>query len=191
MSSKIIYRKKSIDNGDLSKHFKKSTALQNTLQKINQKMDSFNQKIDNKKSDDSNKMLSKSRKEKEKSDFLCNVKTVQKDQEKLVKNLRQVPFDKNNKNNFFISSQKLPKTIDEIEENTELVKMLLKNPQEMTPEEKAYISSFNKEEFKRFIQFLKLKDREIKWRGNDYGSGHYLEAYMTIYRQTGHSENVL
>ena len=59
----------------------------------------------------------------------------------------------------------------------------------MTTEEKVYIASFNDREFKLFINYLKMKDREIKWQGNGLGSGHYYEGFISIYRNYGSNAN--
>ena len=59
----------------------------------------------------------------------------------------------------------------------------------MTTEEKVYIASFNDREFKLFINYLKMKDREIKWQGNGLGSGHYYEGFISIYRKYGSRAN--
>ena len=63
--TKIVLRKKSLDNGDLTKHFKKSSALKGTLEKINQKMDKFNSNLEFNKTTKS-KTLSHLRKEEKK-----------------------------------------------------------------------------------------------------------------------------
>ncbi len=59
----------------------------------------------------------------------------------------------------------------------------------MTTEEKVYIASFNDREFNLFINFLKMKDRELKWQGNGLGSGHYYEGFISIYRKCGTNAN--
>lgn len=130
------------------------------------------------------------KKEKEKNEFVKNLNKVKQNQENLDHKLKKVPFDKKNQNINLMVKSRLPKTLSEIEENEELVRLLLKNPKEMTMEEKVYIGSFDDKEFARFIEFLKLKNKEIRWRGNDWGSGHYLEQYIDIYREYGHTENV-
>jgi len=60
----------------------------------------------------------------------------------------------------------------------------------MTIEEKIYINSLDDKEFKRLIEYLKVKSRELQWRGNDLGSGHYNELYIKIDRDTERYLNV-
>ena len=90
---------------------------------------------------------------------------------------------------FFPKKKKLPDTIEDIEDNPELSRLLLKNPDKMTEEEKVYIASFNDREFNLFVKYLKLKDREIKWQGNGLGSGHYYKEFISIYRKYGNNAN--
>lgn len=185
----IVYHKKSIDNGDLSRYIPKQLVMSTNWKGNNSEGNqNFSMNAGSKTVHKRVTPLTISQKqEKEGKEFINNIKKVKNSQDALDTKLKTVPF--NNKNENFSIKSRLPKTINEIEENEELVKMLLKNPNDMTAEEKIYISSFNKEEFKRFIQFLKMKNRELSWRGNDWGSGHYLDHYIDIYRKTGHSEN--
>ena len=53
----------------------------------------------------------------------------------------------------------------------------------MTNEEKHFIKSLSEKEFKKFMNFLKLKSKEVKWRGNDLGSGHYKEKFISTKRE--------
>ena len=91
-----------------------------------------------------------------------DIRKVNENQKKLNQKLKNIPYsNKNNPNNFFSKKKRLPDTIQDIEDNAELAKLLLKNPDKMTNEEKVYIASFNDKEFDLFIKSLKMKDREI------------------------------
>jgi hypothetical protein len=174
----VVLKKKTLDNGDLSKYIPSNLKTTN--------LNSKNQNTEKRRV----KPLTITQKnEKEEKEFVTSFNSVKSNQDSLNNKLKNTPFSNSNKNVKFNPKQRLPKTLDEIEENEELVKLLLKNPNDMTPEEKFYISSLNKEEFKRFIEFLKRKNRELSWRGNDLGSGRYLNEYINIYRDTGHSES--
>jgi hypothetical protein len=155
MSNKhhVVLRKKDLGNGDLSNDIKQSLTSQN---------------------------LMKSKKLSEKNNFIDNLTKVKTGQNNLNKQLKSAAFEKVSDDPNQI--QKLPKKIEDFDENEDLVKLLLKNPEEMTIEEKVYIKSLSKEEFERFIKFLKVKDRELKWRGNDYGSGRYNESLISTCR---------
>jgi hypothetical protein len=119
-----------------------------------------------------------------------DLRKVNENQKKLNQKLRNIPYNnQKNPNNFFSKQKRLPNTIQEIEDNIELTRLLLKNPDKMTTEEKVYIASFNDREFKLFINFLKMKDRELKWQGNGLGSGHYYEGFISIYRKCGTNAN--
>ena len=118
-----------------------------------------------------------------------DLRKVNENQKILEKKLKNIPYNKNNENNFFSKRKRLPNTIQEINDNNELARLLLKNPDKMTTEEKVYISSFNNREYKLFIEFLKMKDKEIKWQGNGLGSGHYYEGFISIYRKYGSNAN--
>lgn len=171
----VVLKKKSLDNGDISKYIPEN--LKNTK--------------NSKTSKPRVKPLTLTQKtEKDEKEFVSSFNSVKSNQDNLNNKLKNTPFSNSNKNIKFNPQQRLPKSLDEIEENEELVKLLLKNPNEMSSEEKFYISSLNKEEFKRFVEFLKRKNRELSWRGNDLGSGRYLNEYINIYRETGHSESV-
>ena len=54
----------------------------------------------------------------------------------------------------------------------------------MTIQEKVFLNGLNEEEFKRFISYLKVKNKELSWRGNDLGSGHYNDLNIKIDRNT-------
>ena len=120
------------------------------------------------------------KKEKESENFQKDLKKVKKNQKNLSNTLKSVPF-----------TQKFPKLPLNIEENDELVALLLKDPDLMTPEEKDYIQSFNKDEFKRFMTFLDKKKKEQKWQGNGYGSGKYLVNFNSIHSKDIHIRNVI
>jgi hypothetical protein len=123
--------------------------------------------------------LSALKKEKESENFHKDMKKVKKNQKNLSNTLKSVPF-----------TQKFPKLPLIIEENDELVSLLLKDPDLMTPEEKNYIQSFNKDEFKRFMTFLNNKKKEQKWQGNGYGSGKYLDNFNSIHSKDNQIRNV-
>jgi hypothetical protein len=155
MSNKnnVVLRKKDLGNGDVSGDIKKSLTGQNFM---------------------------KTKKETEKNVFINDLGKTKANQNSLNKQLKTNQYG--NTSNDINTIQKLPKKIEDFDENDELVKLLLKNPEEMSIEEKVYIKSLSKEEFDRFVNFLKIKDRELKWRGNDYGSGRYNETLINIYR---------
>lgn len=194
----IMYRKKSLGNGDLSNEInrdlksnkiKQSKALQSQIKKMTMSMKNFdatNPELS--KTQYGKTKLNNSRMEKEKNDFRKGLKQIYKNQRDFEKKILDNKNAKN-PNDYFSKKQRLPKTLGEIDENIELAKLLLKNPEKMTEEEKVYIASFNDREFKLFIEYLKMKDRELKWKGNGYGSGHYLEGFISIYRKCGHKEN--
>lgn len=119
------------------------------------------------------------KKEKEIENYKKDLKKVKKDQKNLSNTLKNIPF-----------TQKFPKLPINIEENEELVSLLLKDPDLMTPEEKNYIQSFNKDEFKRFMTFLNNKKKEQKWQGNGYGSGKYLDNFSSIHSKDFQTKNV-
>ena len=116
---------------------------------------------------------------KENENFKKDLKKVKLNQNKLSTNLKKTPFTK------FYS--KLP---SDFEENEELISLLLKDPDKMSPIEKNYVKSFNDEEFLRFMTFLQNKKKEQKWQGNGYGSGHYLDNFIFIHSNERSSLNV-
>ena len=183
----ILYHKKSLGNGDLSSQITKklqsqskhSKALKNQMKKMKETMSEFNSTIQSKNKKHNHK----------KTSFKSNIEKVSENQKTLNKKLNATKFNKNNPNNYFTKNKKLPNTLQEIDENIELAKLLLKNPEKMTIEEKIYIASFNDKEFKLFIEYLRMKDRELKWQGNGLGSGHYYEGFISIYRKYGQNEN--
>lgn len=126
--------------------------------------------------------------EKDKMEYFNNLKKVKSDYEKLNFSFNKKKLQTknlNNKHKDIINSQnKIPLKYEDIEENKELVRLLLKNPKTMSMEEKAYIDSLSDKEFKRLIEYLKVKSKELEWRGNDLGSGHYNEFYIKIDRNT-------
>ena len=89
------------------------------------------------------------------------MKKVKLNQNKLTTNLKKTPFTK--------TFSKLP---NDFEENEELV-------------------SFNEEEFLRFMKFLKNKKKEQMWKGNGYGSGHYIDNFICIHSTERFSHNVI
>lgn len=186
-SNHILYKKKSLENGDLSSQItkklknqsKNSKNLKNQLKNMQETMSDFDYKISTKKHTKTNK----------KKTLKSTIEKVSENQKILNKKLNSTKFNKNNPNNFFTKNKKLPNSLQEIDENIELAKLLLKNPEKMTIEEKIYIASFNDKEFKLFIEYLRMKDRELKWQGNGLGSGHYYEGFISIYRKYGSNEN--
>ena len=186
-SNHILYHKKSLGNGDLSSQITKklknqskhSKNLKNQMKKMQETMSDFDYKLATK----------KNHKKNNKNTLKSNIEKVSENQKILNKKLNSTKFNKNNPNNFFTKHKKLPNTLQEIDENIELAKLLLKNPEKMTIEEKIYIASFNDKEFKLFIEYLRMKDRELKWQGNGLGSGHYYEGFISIYRKYGSNEN--
>ena len=185
----IVYRKKSLGNGDIEKDIKKqikkgkSKALENQFTKMNQTMKQFD------KTQKKNIPLSSQKMKNEAALLKRNIKKVNKNQKELNKKLAQTQLNTKNPNYFFSKNKHLPNTLSEIDDNIELAKLLLKNPDKMTTEEKIYIASFNNREFELFINYLRMKDRELKWVGNGLGSGHYLEGLISIYRKYGNDEN--
>ena len=181
----ILYHKKSLGNGDLSSQITKklqsqskhSKNLKNQMKKMKETMSEFNSTIQQK------------NKKHKKTSFKTNIEKVSENQKTLNKKLNATKFNKHNPNIYFTKNKKLPNTLQEIDENVELAKLLLKNPEKMTIEEKIYIASFNDKEFKLFIEYLRMKDRELKWQGNGLGSGHYYEGFISIYRKYGQNEN--
>ena len=101
------------------------------------------------------------KREKEKEKLQQDLKKTKKNQADLVKGLKVTPFSQLN--------DKLPLKFEQINENNDLCKLLLKDPSAMTDQEKAYINSLNDKEFKRFTEFLRLKAKEAKNTGNDLG----------------------
>ncbi len=162
----IIFRKKSLGNGDIEKDIKKqikkgkSKALETQLTKMNQTMKQFD------KTQKKFKPISTQKMRNEANLLKQNVKKINKNQKELNKKLAQTQLNSKNPNYYFSKNKHLPNTLNEIDENTELAKLLLKNPDKMTVEEKIYIASFNNREFELFINYLRMKDRELKWVGN-------------------------
>lgn len=76
------------------------------------------------------------------------------------------------------SKLKLPLNLQDIDNDPYLSSVLLKNPDFMKPEEKAFIESFNKKEKAIFFEYLKIKSLEKNWVGNGYGSGNYLNTFI-------------
>ena len=189
-SNHIRYLRKEIENGDIDSEIKKQLKASNKktvraqLKKIKEPMKKFE-----------NNIIKKAQKRPQSTrnnfDFQLkkDLRKVNENQKILEKKLKNIPYNKNNENNFFSKRKRLPNTIQEINDNNELARLLLKNPDKMTTEEKVYISSFNNREYKLFIEFLKMKDKEIKWQGNGLGSGHYYEGFISIYRKYGSNAN--
>ena len=190
-SNHIRYLKKEIGNGDIDSEINKELKLKNKktvrnqLQKMKEPMKKFENGLQKK---------AQKRPQSTRNNYDYQLKKdlrkVNENQKKLNQKLRNIPYNnKNNPNNFFSKQKRLPNTIREIEDNIELSRLLLKNPDKMTTEEKVYIASFNDREFKLFIEYLKMKDRELKWQGNGLGSGHYYEGFISIYRKCGSNAN--
>ena len=191
-SNHIRYLKKEIGNGDIDSEISKQLKLKNKktarnqLHKMKEPMKKFENGLEQKKK--------QKRPQSTRSYFDAELKKslrkVNENQKQLNQKLKNIPYNnKNNPNNFFSKQKRLPNTIQEIEDNKELARLLLKNPDKMTTEEKVYIASFNDREFKLFINYLNMKDREIKWQGNGLGSGHYYEGFISIYRKYGSRAN--
>ena len=187
-SNHIRYLRKGLGNGDIDSEIKKQlktskkNLVNNQLKKMKEPMKKFENDLQKKAKSrpltarikNFNKQLKK------------DLRKVNENQKKLNKKLQNIPYEnKKNPNNFFSKQKRLPDTIQDIEENADLARLLLKNPDKMTTEEKVYIASFNDREFKLFIDYLKMKDREIKWQGNGLGSGHYYDGFISIYRKCG------
>ena len=190
-SNHVRYLKKEIGNGDIDSEIKKK--LKQTNQKSVRGQLNLMEKPMKKFENDLQKKARK-RPQSSRNNFDYQLKKdlrkVNENQKKLNQKLKNIPYDNKKNPNYFFSKQKrLPNTIQEIEDNHELARLLLKNPDKMTTEEKVYIASFNDREFKLFIDYLKMKDREIKWQGNGLGSGHYYEGFLSIYRNYGSSAN--
>ena len=190
-SNHIRYLKKDIENGDIDSEINKELkqknkkSVRNQLKKMKEPMKKFENDLQKK---------AQRRPQSTRNNFDTQLKKdlrkVNENQKKLNQKLRNIPYNnKKNPNNFFSKQKRLPNTIQEIEDNIELARLLLKNPDKMTTEEKVYIASFNDREFKLFINFLKMKDRELKWQGNGLGSGHYYEGFISIYRKCGTNAN--
>ena len=190
-SNHVRYLRKEIGNGDIDSEIKKKLkqtnkkSVRGQLDKMEKPMKKFENDLQKK---------AKKRPQSTRNNFDYQLKKdlrkVNENQKKLNQKLKNIPYDnKKNPNNFFSNQKRLPNTIQEIEDNHELARLLLKNPDKMTTEEKVYIASFNDREFKLFIEYLKMKDREIKWQGNGLGSGHYYEGFLSIYRNYGSNAN--
>jgi len=130
--------------------------------------------------------------EMEKEEYFNNLKKIKSNYEKYNTNKNKKGMNKklDNKLEFVNPNKKIPNSYENIEENKELVRLLLKNPRDMTMEEKVYINSLDDKEFRRLIQYLKVKSRELQWRGNDLGSGHYNDLIIKIDRETERYLNV-
>ena len=191
-SNHIRYLRKEIGNGDIDSEINKQlktsrkNKVHNQLKKMKEPMKKFENDLQKK---SLHRPLS-TRIQNFNTQLKQDIRKVNENQKKLNQKLKNIPYsNKNNPNNFFSKKKRLPDTIQDIEDNTELAKLLLKNPDKMTNEEKVYIASFNDKEFDLFIKYLKMKDREIKWQGNGLGSGHYLEGFISIYRKYGSKAN--
>jgi hypothetical protein len=164
-NTNIVLIKQPIENGDLSKWLKDKIPKRLKPLSITQK------------------------KEKENKEYNSSINIIKKNQEKTEDKRQRQLLDNKNKNLNPSSIKRLPKTLKEIEENPDLVLLLLKEPSKMSEEEKSYIKSFSDAEFKLFAEFLKIKEKELSWRGNDWGSGHYLQNFVSIYRNSSLKEN--
>ena len=191
-STHIRYLRKEIGNGDIDSEINKQlktsrkNKIHNQLKKMKEPMKKFENDLKKK----SQRGFLTARIQNFNTQLKNDIRKVNENQKKLNQKLKNIPYEnKKNPNNFFSKKKRLPDTIEDIEDNAELVKLLLKNPDKMTNEEKVYIASFNDKEFALFIKFLKMKDREIKWQGNGLGSGHYYEGFISIYRKYGSNTN--
>ena len=181
----VMYRRKELGNGDVSdevrkqlKQTRRSKALEAQLKKMGTSMSQFNKTM--------SKTYTKfdtTKLQKESQTFHQNLRKIARNQATLKEKL--LSLNNSNRNYYYSKKMKLPSRIDEIDDDIDLTKLLLKNPTKMTEEEKAFIASFNKKEFAMFIEYLRMKDRELKWQGNGYGSGHYIEGFISIYRKCG------
>jgi len=191
-SNHIRYLRKEIGNGDIDSDIKKQLKtnrrkkVQNQLKNMEKPMKKFENELQKK----AQRRPQSTRNQNFDNQLKRDLRKVNENQRRLNQKLKNVPYsNKKNPNNFFSKQKRLPNTIQEIEENEELARLLLKNPDKMTTEEKVYIASFNDREFKLFIDYLKMKDREIKWQGNGLGSGHYYEGFISILRKYGSNAN--
>ncbi len=191
-STHIRYLRKEIGNGDIDSEINKQlkSSRKNKIQIQLKKMKEPMKKFENDLKKKSQRGFLTTRIQNFNTQLRNDIRKVNENQKKLNQKLKNIPYEnKKNPNNFFSKKKRLPDTIEDIEDNAELVKLLLKNPDKMTNEEKVYIASFNDKEFALFIKFLKMKDREIKWQGNGLGSGHYYEGFISIYRKYGNNTN--
>ena len=156
-SNHIRYLRKEIGNGDIDSEINKELKLKNKktvrhqLKKMKEPMKKFENDLQKK---------SHRRPQSTRNNFDVQLKKdlrkVNENQKRLNQKLKNIPYNnKNNPNNFFSKQKRLPNTIQEIEDNKELARLLLKNPDKMTTEEKVYIASFNDREFKLFINDIK------------------------------------
>ena len=191
-STHIRYLRKEIGNGDIDSEINKQlkTSKKKEEHKQLKKMKEPMKKFENDLQKKSQRGLLSSRIHNFNTQLKKDLRKVNENQKKLNKKLKNIPYEnKKNPNNFFSKQKRLPDTIQDIEDNADLARLLLKNPDKMTTEEKVYIASFNDREFKLFIDYLKMKDREIKWQGNGLGSGHYYDGFISIYRKCGSDSN--
>ena len=191
-STHIRYLRKEIGNGDIDSEINKQlkTSKKKEEHKQLKKMKEPMKKFENELQKKSQRGLLSSRIHNFNTQLKKDLRKVNENQKKLNKKLKNIPYEnKKNPNNFFSKQKRLPDTIQDIEDNADLARLLLKNPDKMTTEEKVYIASFNDREFKLFIDYLKMKDREIKWQGNGLGSGHYYDGFISIYRKCGSDSN--
>lgn len=191
-SNHVRYLRKEIGNGDIDSDIKKQLKtnrkkkVQNQLKNMEKPMKKFENELQKK----AQRRPQSTRNQNFDNQLKRDLRKVNENQRRLNQKLKNVPYsNKKNPNNFFSKQKRLPNTIQEIEDNEELARLLLKNPDKMTTEEKVYIASFNDREFKLFIDYLKMKDREIKWQGNGLGSGHYYEGFISILRKYGSNAN--
>ena len=191
-STHIRYLRKEIGNGDIDSEINKQLKISKKKEEHKQlkKMKEPMKKFENDLQKKSQRGLLSSRIHNFNTQLKKDLRKVNENQKKLNKKLKNIPYEnKKNPNNFFSKQKRLPDTIQDIEDNADLARLLLKNPDKMTTEEKVYIASFNDREFKLFIDYLKMKDREIKWQGNGLGSGHYYDGFISIYRKCGSDSN--
>ena len=161
-SNHIRYLRKEIGNGDIDLDIKKELKtnrkkkVQNQLKNMEKPMKKFENELQKK----AQRRPQSTRNQNFDKKLKRDLRKVNENQRRLNQKLRNVPYcNKKNPNNFFSKQKRLPNTIQEIDENEELARLLLKNPDKMTTEEKVYIASFNDREFKLFIDYLKMNKK--------------------------------
>lgn len=106
-----------------------------------------------------------------------NLKLIKSQQDKVISSLNK-PYNKTLR----LKLMKLPINIQDIDNDSLLSEVLLKNPEFMSIEERQFIESFNEKETEIFFEYLKIKSKERNWIGNGLGSGFYLNNYIYFYR---------
>lgn len=106
-----------------------------------------------------------------------NLKLIKSQQDKVISSLNK-PYNKTLR----LKSMKLPINYRDIDNDSLLSEVLLKNPEFMSIEERQFVESFNEKETEVFFEYLKMKSKERNWIGNGLGSGFYLNNYIYFYR---------